>query len=205
MTTERVPSKRGFSFLALAVLVAACGGAIGTVGDAGGSGAADASASDASDAGPLVPVDAGDFCTGSSARMKVNGSEIGVVSTTGKSIVLDCCDSAELTVATSAYQAVFDVLWRVPGGASAVPIDLDAAPPHFQMEIDLGCDPATTSCAGASPEARFAGGFSGSIDVKMGASGESVSYCISVAEDPTMPQAQAHTLMLYAPNVPSGS
>lgn len=137
--------------------------------------------------------------------MMVNGGEISVISATGKSIILDCCDSAELTIATSAYQAVFDVLWRVPGGASAVPIDLDNPPPHLQMEIDLGCDPATTSCAGASPEARFTGGFGGSIVVTTSGSGESVSYCVSVTEDPTVPQATVHSLMLYAPNVASGS
>ena len=173
-----------------------------SVGNADAGGGSDAGARDASDAAPVVSFDAGNLCTGSSPRMMVNGSEINVVSATGKSIVLDCCDSAELTVATSAYQAVFDFLWRVPGGASAVPIDLDSPPPGLEVELDLGCDPATTSCATASPEARFASGFSGSIEVTR-TSGTSVSYCISVAEDPAAPQAQIHSLALYAPNVPS--
>lgn len=194
--------KRTFSFFALTALLAACGGAVSSVGNADAGAAFDAGARDASDAAPLVSFDAGSLCTGTSPRMTVNGSEISVVSATGKSIVLDCCDSAELTVATSKYQALFDVLWRVPGGASAVPIDLDTPPPGFEMEIDLGCDPASTSCATASPEARFASGFSGSIEVTR-TSGTSVSYCITVAEDPAAPQPEIHSLVLYAPNISS--
>ncbi len=195
---------RTFSLLSLAALVGGCGGAIGTVGNDGGV-SSDAGASDsAAETAPLSPLDAGNFCTGTSPRMMVNGGEITVVSVTGKSIALDCCDSAELSVATSAYQALFDVLWRVPAGASAVPIDLTTPPPHFTMEIDLGCDPATSSCATASPEARFATAFSGSIEVTTDASGTSVSYCVSVAESTTAPNAEVHSLALYAPNVPSG-
>lgn len=151
---------------------------------------------------PLPPFDAGTFCSGSNPRMMINGAEVSVLKASGKALALNCCDSAELTLATSAYQALFNVLWRAQAPASS-PINVSSPPQGFGIELDLGCDPAVTSCASASPEERYTQGFGGSIHYQYGSSGMSVSYCISAAESPSSPHALIHSLAIYAPSVPS--
>jgi hypothetical protein len=195
---------------ALTVSVVACGGIATTDSDAGGGDAAtDAGASkDATGGGdgalppPDASFDAGSFCTGSAPRAMINGVEVPVASATGKAIVLNCCDSAELTVATAAYQALFDLLWRAPAAGSAT-IDLANPPQGFSIELDLGCDPATTSCATANPEERYVDGFSGTLQYGWSGSGMTASYCVQVDQSPSQPHALIHSMLLYAPNVSS--
>lgn len=169
----------------------ACGGTI-TSGDAGPDAAAPPDAS---------PPDAGSFCSGSAPRLVINGSEVQVVSATGKAIILNCCDSAELTLATSAYQALLDVMWRNPASTNGATIDLASAPSGFAIEMDLGCDPSTTSCANGSPEERYTDGFTGTLDYTTGSGGLTTTYCIQVAESPSQPHSIIHSMQLYAPNV----
>lgn len=152
------------------------------------------------DASP--PVDAGDICNGTGPRMTINGSEVAVASATGKSIILNCCDSAELTVASGAFQALMNVLWRAPATGSGS-IDLASPPQPFSIEMDLGCDPATTSCATASPEERYTDGFTGTIQYGLTSAGMTASYCIHVAESASQPHALIHSMTLYAPDVVS--
>ncbi len=190
---------RKLSFPALALLVAsiaACGGTI-TSSDGGTDGAADSS-----DAAP-PPFDAGAFCTGSAPRLMINGAEVPVMSATGKAINLNCCTSAELTLATAAYQALMNIMWRTPALAGAATIDLASPPQGFSIEMDLGCDPAITSCATASPEERYTDGFSGTVQYGTGNGPMSVSYCLQVAESPSQPHPVIHSMMLYAPSVAS--
>lgn len=120
--------------------------------------------------------------------MMVNGTEISVLKVTGKAFTLNCCDSAELNVATSQYAALFSVLWRAFGPAKTV-VYLGSPPPNFQieLELDLGCDRGTTSCASASPEERYAQGFTGALQWQYGSSGMTASSCLSAKESPSSP------------------
>jgi hypothetical protein len=174
------------------VVVAACGGTISTT-DGGTDASTDATS----------PLDASAFCTGSSPKLVINGADVPIMNTTGKAIILNCCDAAELTLATSAYQALLNLMWRAPAGPGATTIDLASPPQGFTIELDLGCDPSTTSCATASPEERYTDGFSGTIQYATGNGPMSVSYCVQVAESPTQPHGTIHSMMLYAPSVPS--
>lgn len=190
------------SFTGVALLVAGCGGAVVTGDDAGvGTDAAPHDGSTATDAS-LPPFDAGAFCTGTKPRLMVNGAEVPVLSATGKAFALNCCDSAELLVASAAYQAILAVLWRAPAPMGSS-IDLGSPPNGFGIELDLGCDPATTSCASASPEERYASGFHGTLQYAPSGAGLTASYCLSVAESPSAPHVLIHSLVLYAPNVAS--
>lgn len=190
------------------LLAAGCGGvtvesAASSGGGAGGAtvdGGAEKDA--ATDASPPPPQDAGTFCTGNKPRLAVNGSDVGVLSVSGKNLALDCCDSAELIVASSMFQALLAVMWRAsPLGSTS--IDLGAPPPGFTIELDLGCDPATTSCATASPEERYTTGFTGTVEYTQSATGLTASYCLSVAEPAGSPHLVIHSLELYAPGVVS--
>jgi hypothetical protein len=152
--------------------------------------------------GSIPPFDAGAFCTGTSPKTMVNGADVPVMNASGKAIILNCCDSAELTLATAAYQALMYVMWRVPASTNGS-VDLSNLPQGSSIEMDLGCDPATTSCASASPEERYTDGFSGTIQWQYGSSGMSVSYCLQVTESPSQPHSVIHSMALYAPNVAS--
>ncbi len=152
--------------------------------------------------GSIPPFDAGAFCTGTSPKMIVNGADVPVMNASGKAIILNCCDSAELTLATAAYQALMYVMWRVPASTNGS-VDLSNLPQGSSIEMDLGCDPSTTSCATASPEERYTDGFSGTIQWQYGGSGMTVSYCLQVTESPSQPHSVIHSMALYAPNVAS--
>ena len=184
-------------------LLASCGGTITNADGGADASPSDGSApKDASDAA-TPPFDAGTFCSGTSPKLQINGADATILNATGKAIILNCCDSAELTLATGQFQALLNIMWRNPaGGASA--IDLANPPSGFGIEMDLGCDPSTQSCATASPEERyFNEGFSGTIQYTTGSGGLNVSYCLRVAESASQPHSTIHTMALYAPNIAS--
>jgi len=184
-------------------LLASCGGTISTTDGGADAAPSDSStAKDASDA-TTTPFDAGAFCSGSSPKLVINGADATIAQATGKAVILNCCDSAELTLATTQFQALMNIMWRAPpSGAST--IDLASPPAGFGIEMDLGCDPATTSCATASPEERyFNEGFSGTIQYTTGNGAMSVSYCLQIAESASQPHAVIHSMALYAPNIAS--
>ncbi len=184
------------AFVATALAAAAgCGGNISNA-----DGGADAAA-DGDVAAP--PFDAGAFCSGSAPRLMINGADVSIMQAAGQAIIMNCCDSAELSLATAAYQAMMYVLWRGPAGAGAQTVDLANPPQGFSIEMDLGCDPATTSCASASPEERYTSGFSGTLTYAYSSAGLTVSYCLEVAESPSQPHGVIHSMMLYAPNIVS--
>jgi hypothetical protein len=182
----------------LGAFLIGCGGAVSS-GDAGSTADSGSKADVQNDA--IVSYDAGAFCSGSTSRLMVNGAEVTVVSATGHVMVLNCCDSAELVVATSAYQALLNVLWRSPAGSSSSPVDLGNPPSGFALELDLGCDPAATSCATASPEERYADGFQGTLTYKYDSAGLMTGYCLSVSEAPSAPHAVIHSMTLYTPAI----
>lgn len=196
------------------LLVPACGG-VATIPSDGpdasvsldGATAADgASAGDAvgtADGGCCPALDAGTFCTGDKPRLFVNGAEVAVMRATGKSVVLNCCDSAEVTVASSAFQALLNVVWRAPAGGGATgTLDLSKLPGGGSVELDLGCDPTQTTC-GAGAEDRYTSGFRGTITHTTDASGQVATYCMAVDEPPGSPHPVLHSIQLYAPKVPS--
>jgi hypothetical protein len=208
---------RPLYLLTLAFVLEGCGGTTTTsanpVFDAGADSpqatGADAATDDAanvpqaadSSADVRPPFDAGAFCSGSTARLMINGSDVSIINETGTAIILNCCNSAELTLATAAYQAPMHVLWREPAPTNGA-IDLSNPPKDFAIEMDLGCDPSIVSCATASPEDRYVDGFSGTISYTT-ASALNVSYCLQVAESPSQPHTTIHSMAMYAPNVPS--
>ena len=216
----RLFASRVFFFAGFAAAVG-CGavastGSDGGTGSTGGGSANDGATSSSADGAvttfdaapvgdatlPTLP-DGGAFCSGSTPRLFINGADAQVFKTSGKALALNCCDSAELDVATSMFQAVLYVMWRSPAATgSGGSIDLGSAPMGFGIELDLGCDPATTSCANVGEE-RYTDGFQGTITYAASASGVTTSYCLSVAENPASPHTVIHSLQLYAPNVAS--
>ena len=194
----------GASMLLAAAPFIACGGTI-TSTDGGADGAAGDGASTSDSSGDAAPpaLDASAFCSGPSPRVMINGAEVSVMSAKGKAIILNCCESAEITIATPLFQALMNVMWRTPASSGAASIDLASPPQGFSIEMDLGCDPSTTSCATASPEERYVDGFSGTLQYATGNGALSVSYCLEVAESPSQPHPVIHSMMLYAPNVAS--
>jgi hypothetical protein len=178
----------------LLLFITSCGGTITTSTDGGPDAAGDAIA---------PPFDAGTFCSGNAPKLMVNGADATIAQATGKAIILNCCESAELSLATSQFQAMMNIMWRAPP-AGAATIDLASPPAGFGIEMDLGCDPSTTSCATASPEERyFNEGFSGTIQYATGNGGLDVTYCLQIAESASQAHGVIHTMALYAPNIAS--
>jgi len=187
-------------FLLASLLVVACGGTTIDTSDADGDASTKPDGSVKNDGSSTL--DARAFCSGNSPRMMVNGSEVAVLNASGRQLVMNCCDSAELTVSSAAFQANLNVLWRAYGGTtSPSPIDLANPPQGFTMELDLGCDPATTQCATASPEERYADGFEGTLTYTYDSAGLMTGYCLSVSEPPQTPHAIIHTMTLYTPAI----
>ena len=184
-------------------LLASCGGTITNADGGTDASPSDSSTTkDASDA-TTPPFDAGAFCTGNSPKLVINGQDATIAQASGKAIILNCCQSAELTLATGQFQALMNIMWRAPP-AGAATIDLANPPNGFSIEMDLGCDPSTQSCATASPEERyFNEGFSGTIQYTTGNTAMSVSYCLQIAESASQPHTTIHTMSLYAPNIAS--
>jgi hypothetical protein len=181
----------------------ACGGTTISPNEDGGTDAAPADGAPTKDVTTsdvtTTPFDAGTFCSGTTPKLTINGSNAGVINATGKAIILNCCDSAELTLATGQFQALMNIMWRAPATGNGS-IDLSNPPNGFGIEMDLGCDPSTQSCATASPEERyFNEGFSGTIQYAQG----TVSYCLQIAESASQPHNVIHTMALYAPNIAS--
>lgn len=141
------------------------------------------------------------FCAGADPRVEINGVVVPVLSIKGKAIAMNCCDAGELTVATGAFQALLHVLWRVTPG-SPRSLDVASLAKGSGLELDLGCDPATTSCDSGA-EDRYTSGFQGTIEYAPSASGMEASYCLSVAEPAAQPHAVLHAIRLYAPHVAS--
>ncbi len=143
------------------------------------------------------------MCAGDKPRLVVNGTDVPILQTAGKSIVMNCCDSAELSVASSGFQALLNLLWRAPAGAAGTAtLDLSNLPPSASVELDLGCDPSKGPC-GAGTEDRYTSGFQGTITHSIDPSGPVVTYCVSVAETAGSPHPVLHSVQLYAPKVPS--
>lgn len=189
--------------VALVALAPACGGAKqSTVDDGSDGGGTDGGSSSSTDSGLAGFPDAGTFCTGDAPRMMINGAEVALQKTQGKAIILNCCDSAELVLATGSFQSLFYLLWRAPAGQSPGLVDLGKPPADFSIELDLGCDPATSPCNTGSAEEHYASGFQGQISYGNGANASTTSYCISVAEQKNSPHSVIHSLSIYAPNVP---
>lgn len=186
--------------LTLVSLAPACGGSTKSSVDGAGSDGGDGSSS----SGDSGSGDAGSFCTGDTPRMMINGAEVPLQSTRGKGIILNCCDSAELILATSSYQSLFYLLWRAPAGQSPGAIDLGNPPASFSIELDLGCDPATAPCNTGGAEEHYTSGFQGHISYGNSGSTLSASYCISGAEPKNAPHPLIHSFSIYAPNVISG-
>ncbi len=196
--------------IALVALAPACGGKQSTIdgngngdGGGGGGGGGGEGGSSTTDSGLAGFPGGGTFCTGDTPRMMVNGAEVSLLKTQGKAVVLNCCDSAELVLATSAFQSIFYVLWRAPAGQSPGLVNVGAPPSSFSLEVDLGCDPTTSPCNTGSAEEHYATGFQGQISYGNGMNAGTTSYCISATEPANSPHAVVHSLSIYAPNVPS--
>jgi hypothetical protein len=108
-----------------------------------------------------------------------------------------------LTIATGHFQALFHVLWRVPAVGSTQPLDVAALPQGSSLELDLGCDPSTTSCSTASAVDRFETGFNGTLEYAPTSTGVDTSYCLSVAEAAGSPHPLLHAVQIYVPNLVS--
>jgi hypothetical protein len=185
----------------LVAIAVACGGATQTsVGDGTDGGGTDGGSSSTTDSGLAGFPGAGTFCTGDAPRMMVNGAEVVIEKAKGRAVVLNCCNSAELILATGSYQALFYLLWRAPAGQSPGLVDLGKPPADFSIELDLGCDPATAPCNTGSAEEHYSSGFQGQISF---GNASTTSYCISVAEQKNSPHSVIHSLAIYAPNVAS--
>lgn len=183
--------------------VCVCNPGVATTASGKCGGATTASGGSTVDAGPAPPLDPSSFCTGANARMAINGDEVAILDVKGKAIAMNCCDAGKLTIATGRFQALFTVFWRfmVSSATAMKPVDVAKLPQGSGLELDLGCDPTTTSCATASPEDRFDTGFQGTIDYTPTSTGADTSYCLTVSEPAASPHTVLHTVQIYVPHI----
>lgn len=189
-----------FAFLA-AVAAVACGGSVQTTSDAGADAGADATP--LVDATPVTDA-SGDplaaFCQGTAPKMEENGKVNPVLSVKGKSIVMNCCNSAAVSIATGQHAALFNLVWR-EYGAGPSPIVLGVK--ETTAELALGCDPSTTTCTNGNSVDRYTEGFTGTITYEYAPTGGKTSYCVEVKEPPNAPHPVVHSLRMWLPNVDS--
>ena len=186
---------RTLPFLLL-LAAAACGGSVQTTPDA----SPDASGADAS---PLVDASSdplAQFCQGTAPKMEENGTVNPVMSVKGKSIVMNCCNSATVSVATGQHAALYNLVWR-QYGAGPSPVVLGAK--DATVELALGCDPSTATCTSGNSVERYTEGFSGTITYEYAKTGVKTSYCLEVKEPPSAPHAVVHSLRMWLPSVDS--
>lgn len=176
---------------ALLVLLTACGGSIATTTDAGVDSATPTDAS----TGSLAS-----FCQGTTPKMQENGKDNPILQVTGKGIIMNCCNAAAVTIATAQHAALFHLRWQ-QYGAGPSPVVLGSK--QVSVELDLGCDPTTTTCSSSTAVDRYVDGFSGTIEYAYAPSGMTVSYCVEVQEPPSSPHGLLHSVRLYLPNVVS--
>jgi hypothetical protein len=200
------------------IALAACGGGVASSGSDSidGDSASDASTSVDGAATPDAHADSGsgfdaapdglaEFCSGAQPRMIANGME-STPAVSGKPIILNCCDSAELVVMTQTFQSTIAFVWRVQAGSpGALPATIDLAnpPAGWSLQLVVGCDPATASCN--PPPDSYTTAFTGTLSVARAANGGyTMSLCLAVSEPAGSPHSILHSLELYAPNVATG-
>jgi hypothetical protein len=201
----------------LVLVAAACGGSTIPVApsagetDGGGASSSSSSSSGSSgvpgDGGPpdVVRADAGppppDFCTGSAARLIINGSDDPIMQMDGKLVAMDCCEAGKLNLDTANYQAILSLFWSAPAGPSfTLPATIDVstlgAASGGGLSLEVGCDP---TIAGCDPADEYTSGWQGTLRIAQASNGYDVTYCISVAD--SSPHPLIHSMHLYAPHV----
>jgi hypothetical protein len=188
--------------VSLSSLVAACGGTVMSVeADVGApDGGADGEVGLVSDIGAGDAV-ADPFCTGTEARLSINGADAPVLNLYPKTMPLNCCDAGVLGIATGAFQSMMFVSWRVQVGPVSLPatFDLASLPPGVTFGLYLGCDPATASCTSAPDHYSE---LRGTVQIARTAQGGyDVTYCVTAAEPAGAPHPILHEVHFYAPNI----
>ena len=184
------------------LLLSACGGSIATT-DAGTGADAGAQNDSAAPVDGGVVVDSGppsSFCQGDTPKMLENGKDNPVMKVSGKAIIMNCCNAAAVTFSTAQHAALYTLRWQ-QFGAGPSPVVLGNK--DTNVELDLGCDPTTTTCTSGNSVEHFTQGFSGTIKYQFVNSKMLVTYCVSVTETPSEPHTLVHSAQIYLPNVDS--
>jgi hypothetical protein len=163
--------------------------------------AADRAAEVAPESQPPV-VDGGltSFCTGSMARLVLNGTEA-YPAVHGKNLPLSCCFANQLEIISATVGFPLTVLWHTTAGnISTTPLTLDLAnlPQGWTVRVVAGCDPNLSTC---SPADIYDSGLEGSLQVTRIASGYETTICLHLVEPAGSSRPLIHTLDLYAPHV----
>jgi hypothetical protein len=142
------------------------------------------------------------FCSGDSARMKVNGTETDLT-VTGVQIGYDCCNGAEFQITSKDFGLPIVFTWRQKLGRDVkLPdtIDLANPPDNWSYYLYAGCNPSDSSCSG--PSDYYSSGFEGMLSVAYNDNYRfDMSLCLHVEEVAGSSHTRLHSLDLYAPHV----
>ncbi|HEY3355810.1 MAG TPA: hypothetical protein VGQ83_21335 [Polyangia bacterium] len=147
------------------------------------------------DAGPNT------LCTGTTARMEVNGVSPPVMAA-GRMQYLDCCDAAEIVLtATDGSGSRLVVSWRHQAGRGPdLPVSLDLAhlPEGWSVVLYAGCSPSE-GCS--DPNDTVETGLSGTLSIAGDYSTYVMSLCLTAQEQPDSPHPVLHSARVWAPSV----
>jgi hypothetical protein len=150
---------------------------------------------------PVVDGGLASYCTGSLARMVLNGTEAHPA-VHGKNLPLSCCFANQLEVISATVGFPLTVMWHtMADGISATPLTLDLAslPQGWTVRVVAGCDPLLSTCS--TPGDIYDSGLEGSLQVTRLASGFDTTVCLHLVEPAGSSHPLIHTMDLYAPHV----
>jgi hypothetical protein len=164
--------------------------------------AADRAAEVAPESQPPVVDGPASFCTGSMARLVLNGTEA-YPAVHGKNLPLSCCFSNQLEIISATVGFPLTVTWHTMAGglSSTTPADLDLAnlPQGWTVRVVAGCDPIMSTCS--TPGDIYDSGLEGSMQVTRLASGYETTLCLHLVEPAGSSHPLIHTMDLYVPHV----
>jgi hypothetical protein len=163
---------------------------------------ADRAAEVAPESQPPVVDGPASFCTGSMARLVLNGTEA-YPAVHGKNLPLSCCFSNQLEIISATVGFPLTVTWHTMAGglSSTTPVDLDLAnlPQGWTVRVVAGCDPIMSTCS--TPGDIYDSGLAGSLQVTHLVPGFDTTICLHLVEPPGSSHPFIHTMDLYAPHV----
>ena len=142
------------------------------------------------------------FCTGSMARMVLNGTEANPT-VHGENLPLSCCFANQLEIISATVGFPLMVVWHTTADdISTTPLTLDLAnlPQGWTVRVVAGCDPVMSTCP--APGDIYDSGLAGSLQVaRLAAIGYDTTICLHLVEPAGSSHPLIHTMDFYAPHV----
>ena len=150
---------------------------------------------------PVVDGGLASYCTGTLARMVLNGTETNPA-VHGKNLPLSCCFANQLEVISATVGFPLTVVWHSTADEiSTTPLSLDLANllQGWTVRVVAGCDPIMSTCS--TPGEIYDSGLEGSLQVTRLASGYDTTICLHLVEPAGSSHPLIHTMDLYAPHI----